>query len=1339
MPPRKRYFDDTSDATMSPVSSHEEEKDKSLWQRIGGLPGAAGAATRGITGILAAGGPWGAAIGGGGEALAQYLESYNKDLPPQSLAQRAARIVVEARLGAVPFGQLVKKGEALSNFIRGGVFSGAGDVARQMAEEGSIDPTKVDVGRAATAGTIGGSASAGVQKFMDFLNNRSAAKAASEAGSELSGTTVKAPTKTVGGRQVSTARQAAPAPAKSQAPSSKLADDFLALLEGERPGVFKRTPAKTEPKAPPTEFGVPKKIDTRHTIGAPPHNTEDFVGDFQKELSKNLDKRVGAASKEAQAKTQFESDQYIKQLDEERSLDEAFQTAMNKRNEKYLDDLAAAERIAAEREGLEEVSKTVTETSTQNIPGGRVTATKKFAKPQSDDIPEEQLDEIIPPGTKVREVYDSWRAGGLSHEKALERAARGDVPKGGVKVVKAKPEAPQSPLAKALTPATPVEAVKSPDAAEREFLAKWLADDLAEMPFTPGGTTPGQRAAAFENWRPGDPEAAKYAIGEGFSSGRAAGTPTQEMLNAAGITGSRPEIADKLRRMLEAGSLDPRVEKVLDDLRGTWNPETGKFDVTGNLRSPVTLPPEGPFFDKYMAQVSDAVDTGENTLDELLGFFGSQVANEGRRANIQDALRTGEDRVLQNKQIERFLAGQNKAPEAPEAQNPLARFFKSRVDAMGEAYRGAKGDPNVPKVGARALGKGLQQEAAAAGLPTRGSRGQIRQPKPKVEVPAPVEPQPFEAGWPSQADIIEQSAPRVAEPEDSELTKLLRFFRNRGEAEAADTSWVARELESLQDPAILSAARQAQFDPITAPVHQAREQEIADLMAENRAIQEELALRERLEAMPTPRGPQPEGSVPKKAGKPAAPPAPAIAKEPGLPRLVKPEGGTLIRRTKGGDEAGMFRPEVALPMLSTALGGLTGSIYGEQEYDDPITGALLGAAGGGALGFGGANLGKIAAKGSGALGEIAQGVRESLGSREDIAEGVTQAIEKFPNLQRANLLTGFNLPVNAAVGPWGSVLFGGLENALSNKIAGGDDLRGANVLSEAMNPVEFLRRMYQNRDEAARLVAQGELGRSEGVNLNPGGNMLEQYMALPAVAMTAGDVTARNILTKAGFPEDIARQITLTSEPVGAIGRAIANFGRGAVDETTPRGNRIGKALLNSMLPFRRTPGNIVDQGWDRLPGFGLLSHAIEPGDTDWSTALAQQAISVPLAAASYGLGSNLDPETAKWVRRVVSNAAGQYSLPASLAFTAGQAANRGLSNDQTVLRLANEAFPLPTTEGISDLGRFLSNAFSGEPAELPRTMQPTIIRDIFSPPEQVPVRVGGLPDLGEYRRRRGQ
>lgn len=80
-------------------------------------------------GILGAeGGPVGGGINAGAEALAQFLES--------SLDRKtsAARIGVEAGLGAIPFGKVASLGKAGFAAAKTGLISGGGDVGRQWAE-----------------------------------------------------------------------------------------------------------------------------------------------------------------------------------------------------------------------------------------------------------------------------------------------------------------------------------------------------------------------------------------------------------------------------------------------------------------------------------------------------------------------------------------------------------------------------------------------------------------------------------------------------------------------------------------------------------------------------------------------------------------------------------------------------------------------------------------------------------------------------------------------------------------------------------------------------------------------------------------------------------------------------------------------------------------------------------------------------------------------------------------------------------------------------------------------------------------------------------------------------
>ena len=117
-------------------------------------------------------------------------------------------------------------------------------------------------------------------------------------------------------------------------------------------------------------------------------------------------------------------------------------------------------------------------------------------------------------------------------------------------------------------PASPATSSQAPDVAERSFMLRWLADDLNEMRFERGGSTRGQRDAAMENWRPGDPDHLKHGF---VPAGHAAGTPTQEMFHAAGIKGSRGEIVRKLNAAISGKKTTPKIEALADAMRQAWD------------------------------------------------------------------------------------------------------------------------------------------------------------------------------------------------------------------------------------------------------------------------------------------------------------------------------------------------------------------------------------------------------------------------------------------------------------------------------------------------------------------------------------------------------------------------------------------------------------------------------------------------------------------------------------------------------------------------------------------------------------------------------------------------
>lgn len=133
--------------------------------------------------------------------------------------------------------------------------------------------------------------------------------------------------------------------------------------------------------------------------------------------------------------------------------------------------------------------------------------------------------------------------------------------------------------------------------AEQAFLLRWMADDLREMSFEPGSRmSRNQRMVEYEK------ATSNEAYREATYQGRTAGTPIQEMFHAAGIKGTRKEIAAKLDRYMQTGKGDQRIGGIVDAMREAWDGQRFDFgevsDATlakigvrrRDLRSPVTTP-----------------------------------------------------------------------------------------------------------------------------------------------------------------------------------------------------------------------------------------------------------------------------------------------------------------------------------------------------------------------------------------------------------------------------------------------------------------------------------------------------------------------------------------------------------------------------------------------------------------------------------------------------------------------------------------------------------------------------------------------------------------------------
>jgi len=173
----------------------------------------------------------------------------------------------------------------------------------------------------------------------------------------------------------------------------------------------------------------------------------------------------------------------------------------------------------------------------------------------------------------------------------------------------------------------------------------------------------------------------------------------------------------------------------------------------------------------------------------------------------------------------------------------------------------------------------------------------------------------------------------------------------------------------------------------------------------------------------------------------------------------------------------------------------------------------------------------------------------------------------------------------------------------------------------------------------------------------------------------------------------------MTAEPELAAAKKVANFSKGST-------------LLQILQPFARTPANIAEQGAMRTPGLGLVVQNLMRETPDpWKQQAIQQALGLGSMGAGYAAGSSLDPETARIVRRYMTNLGGQYSLPVGLGFAAGQAVQAGREpiSMQTAANLYN-ALPLPST---APLANWSKAATTGKPA---RGLLPNTLVELLSP-----------------------
>lgn len=146
----------------------------------------------------------------------------------------------------------------------------------------------------------------------------------------------------------------------------------------------------------------------------------------------------------------------------------------------------------------------------------------------------------------------------------------------------------------------------SSDASEKSFMLRWLSDDLKDIQYQGSGRMRGQQAIDTMTDATSQ-EAGRRAV----YTPRVAGTPTQEMFHAAGIRGTRSEIAEQLDKAIQGKKVNPKIDAMAEAMRQAWDGQRFDWDLVSDdtvhalgirrkdFRSPVTMPTPGDMPDVF--------------------------------------------------------------------------------------------------------------------------------------------------------------------------------------------------------------------------------------------------------------------------------------------------------------------------------------------------------------------------------------------------------------------------------------------------------------------------------------------------------------------------------------------------------------------------------------------------------------------------------------------------------------------------------------------------------------------------------------------------------------------
>lgn len=187
-----------------------------------------------------------------------------------------------------------------------------------------------------------------------------------------------------------------------------------------------------------------------------------------------------------------------------------------------------------------------------------------------------------------------------------------------------------------------------PKALDRNFILRWLADDLKEMPYQSSGRMRGQQAIDTMT------EATSQEAGRrALYTPRVAGSPVQDTLNLAGVSGTKAELAARIERGLQTGKIDSKLAKIADAYAEAWDGQQFDFDIVSDqaladagirrrsMKSPITMPDVTEpgasrfFADQALPEVPKALATESQRFSIDLRPFKPQLQPAMDRLNAK--------------------------------------------------------------------------------------------------------------------------------------------------------------------------------------------------------------------------------------------------------------------------------------------------------------------------------------------------------------------------------------------------------------------------------------------------------------------------------------------------------------------------------------------------------------------------------------------------------------------------------------------------------------------------------------------------------------------------------